>query len=224
MTSLRRSSRRLVRIALHPQIIINAVSPYVAFELLSVFGVSEVVALACSAVIPLIGVVYGALRTRRVQWLGSIAFVAIVVSLGGGLLFNDARLLLVRDSISTGIIGAAFALTLLGQRPMVFSLGRQLALGKDENAREHYDRQWDQLHIRSAYRRLTAVWAIALFADCATRVALSFALRPATLLLVSPFLSTAILGTCAIWTHRYRTRHMSTRQTWQVPAAATPTA
>jgi hypothetical protein len=74
-------------------------------------------------------------------------------------------------------------------------------------ARAGYERQWTSAGFRDSSRRMTAVWGLALIADASLRVALSFLISPATLMLISPLLTATVFGSLAAWSlHRRSAR------------------
>jgi hypothetical protein len=189
-----------VRALLSGPILLGVVAPFAVYQVATTLGASDLAALAWGAVFPLIGIALGFARTRRLDAISAISLASIVVGLGGGLLLHSAEFLLVKDSLVTGTIGLAFLGSLLGERPLIFTIGRSQAPGRADV----FDRRWAEPAFRQALRRMTAVWGITLLVEATARVVLSLLVSPGVLLLVSPLLAAAVIGPVAIWTMRRR--------------------
>jgi hypothetical protein len=189
-----------VRALLSGPILFGVVAPFAVYQVATTLGASDLAALAWGAVFPLIGIALGFARTHRLDAISAISLASIVVGLGGGLLLHSAEFLLVKDSLVTGTIGLAFLGSLLGERPLIFTIGRSQAPGRADA----FDRRWSEPAFRQALRRMTAVWGVTLLVEATARVVLSLLVSPGVLLLVSPLLAAAVIGPVAIWTMRRR--------------------
>lgn len=182
-------------------LVLNVVAPFATYELMTGHGSSELTALAVGSIFPVLGIGFAAIRNRRLDWLGVITLAAIVVGLVGAL-FVSPRFLLLKGSIVTATIGLAFLGSLVAPRPLIFVLARQMN-ASDPRARAALDDRWSSSpQARRRIRRLTGLWGLALVGEAATRVALSYLVAPATLLLVSPLLAAAVFGAMVLWSIR----------------------
>lgn len=198
---------RMLRHAVQPMIVLNIAAPFAAYEVLTGRGASELTALAVGSAFPVAGIVLAAVRSHRLEWIAVVSLATILVGLVAGVLFHNAQFLLVKDSILSGAVGLAFLASLAAPRPLLFVFGRQMAGGPDSAARDAYERQWTRAGFRDSCRRMTAVWGLALIAEASLRVALSFLISPATLMLISPLLAAAVFGPLAAWSlHRRSAR------------------
>lgn len=81
---------------------INVVVPLLAVQLLQRHGLSLVQALSVNAVFPAATTLFSFLRTRRVDALGALgalSLVLIVLSLAASLISGDARFALIKESL-----------------------------------------------------------------------------------------------------------------------------
>jgi intracellular septation protein A len=191
-----------VRLVVNPTLLLNAVAPVIAYQLLVRHGVGSTAALMYAAGFPLLAIAVAAVRNRRLDPIALLAFVAIAAGLAAGLVLHDGRILLVKDSIVTGVLGVVFLLSLPARRPMVFVLQRRLF--SRGSGVELFDRSWADWQVRARSRRTTALWGVVLIAEATVRVALSFAVSPGTLLVISPLLTAVTFGPLALWTLRQR--------------------
>jgi hypothetical protein len=188
----------------NPSVRLNIVAPVVAYWLLSRHGMSTVDALAVSAVLPAAGGVLVMLRGRKLDPLALLSLVAIAIGLVAGLVFHDGRILLVKESLTTGTLGVVFLGSLLTPKPLIFPLRRRLFVPDQPDARAQYDRTWQSQAVRTEARRTTGIWGIVLLAEAALRVGLSYVLPVGTLVTISPLLAPLTLGPLAVWTLRPR--------------------
>lgn len=184
--------------AIHPGMLLNFGGPIAAYQILTGQGVSPAGALAAGAAFPLGTILVQVIRTRRLDFTGALSLTAIILGLGATLLFRDPHILLAKDSLITGALGLACLVSLLAPRPMMFVLGQQFS----GLPRERFEALWQSAAYRAGSRRMTAIWGLALVAEAAARVALSFVLAPATLLTISPLLSIAVFAPLGILTWR----------------------
>ncbi|WP_020661073.1 VC0807 family protein [Amycolatopsis benzoatilytica] len=175
--------RAVARLVFSPTLLLNVVTPVIAYQLLVHHGVGSTTALMYACGFPLLGIAITAMRSRRLDPVAVLSLVAIIVGLAAGLVLGNGRILLVKDSIVTGVIGVLFLLSLLTKRPLIAVLRRKLL-----------SRETDRP------RRMTAVWGVVLVAEASVRVALSFAVSPGTLLVLSPLLAAVAFGPLALWT------------------------
>lgn len=110
-----------------PTVLFNIVLPILTYDVLTARGMADVPALLLSGVWPVLEMI-GSLVVRRRADEFSI-FVLILLALGvlTSLLFDDARLLLVKDSAVTGLFGVVLLASLLAPRPLMFYSGRRFA-------------------------------------------------------------------------------------------------
>lgn len=194
---------RLARHLLQPMILLTVAAPLLAYEILTALGLSELTALAAGSLFPLVGLLIGAVRSRRLEWFALASLAGIAIGLTGGFLLHSAQFLLVKDSIITGGIGLVFLASLATSRPLIYIFARQMAA--DPAARDRFEQRWTrQPQLRASITVMTGVWGVGLLAEAGLRVGLSFLLTPATLLAISPLLAAAVFAPLAIWTLRRR--------------------
>lgn len=195
---------RLAGLWKHPSVLLNVAAPVLAYRLLAGHGMSETDALAASAVFPAAGGVLVMVRGRRIDPLSVLSLAAIAIGLVAGFAFHDGRVLLVKDSMTSGTLGAVCLISLLTPKPVIFTLRRRLYVPDRREALAEYDRTWQSRAVRAEARRTTAIWGIALLAEAALRVGLSYLLPAATLVTISTLLPVVTLAPLALWTLRPR--------------------
>jgi hypothetical protein len=187
-------------------IVLNAGMPYATYLLLRHFGVATVQALAAGAMFPITGILLGFVRERRVQALGVIVLTATVASIAAALFFTSPFLALVKGSLITATLGIAFVVSLFARRPLVFYLS---TMAGDADARQEAETRWETDPVfRQVLRRITVVWAAALFVEATTRVVLIPLLPIAVFLPVSEAMWICCMLLMIAWSWRYAERVM----------------
>jgi hypothetical protein len=180
-------ARRSVRTEIVSLVLINAIAPYVVYELAEPY-VGGLGALALSAVPPAIEGVWSVMRKRKLDIasalvLGGIAIGLVLVALGG-----SERVLLLRESLITSIVGLAIAVSAAFPKPILYHLFRQVQGVEPE------------LH---TMRVLSVVLGLGLVAEMAVRTAMVLEMTTDRFLLVSPFVQYGMTAALIAWTALY---------------------
>lgn len=200
---------------------LNVVAPIVTYNALRDHGFSEFAALLISSAWPVLdGAVHIAWR-RRLDELAIVTLVFIVitavVSTVGA---HSARALLIKDSCVTGLFGVLCLATLLAPRPLMFYLGRKFATDGTEASTAWWNGLWHVDGFRRAMMTMTTVWGVAYCIESAVRVVLSYTLRTDTMVVLSPVLIYAVLGSLGTWTALYGKRSRRKGEARAAAAAA----
>ncbi|KMN35424.1 membrane protein [Chromobacterium sp. LK1] len=187
------------------EIIINFLLPWLCYR----YGEprwGEAGALMFSALPPILWSMAELLRFRRVDALSLLVLLGIALSLLAMLLGGDARLLLLRESLVTGLIGCAFLASLLIGRPLVFYLARATLARESAQGRERFERLWGLDGFRGAIRQMTLWWGLGLSLEAGARVYMAWIWKVERVLLVAPFISYGVMGALCLMTLLYRRR------------------
>jgi hypothetical protein len=190
-----------------PSLLVNAVAPFVAYEVLTNQGVSSVTALASSAVFPVLGIAWGFARTRRPDIIGVVSLLFILVGLATSLISGDPWFILVKDSLMTGVFGLlCLASLMLVPRPLIFYFGRQFSSGGDPARAAAFESMWQYPRFRSVIRLMTIVWGVGYVIEAMARIGLTFVLPIPVFLIVSPLLALGVTVGLISWTVGYARR------------------
>jgi hypothetical protein len=184
-------------------VLVNAVAPFVAYQLLTRVGVPTLTALVLTAVFPVGGLAIGWARRRRIDGIGLVTLVVIAIGLGALVLSHDARLYLVNVSFGSGVFGAICLASLALRRPLMFYLGRQLSSGDDPVRLAEYDGLWRSARFRRTLRVTTLTWGLAYLAEAAARALIALTQPAGLVLIVSPLLAYGVFGLLLVWTMAY---------------------
>lgn len=171
--------------SLIPSIVINGVLPYVLYILLSPH-LPQVTALAITAVPALIYTLIGFVRNRRIDLIGAIALITIVIGIISALLIRDPRVFLIRESFFTAGYGILCLVSLLFPKPLMFYFGRYFVGGNDPAKMANYDALWQYPYFRFTNRVITVVWGVGFLGEAIVRTILVYNLSTAQFLAISP--------------------------------------
>lgn len=189
-----------------PTMLFNIALPIITYALLTGYGMADAPALALTGVWPLIELGISFARTRHADEFSIMVLVFLVIGVVASLAFNDARLLLVKDSAVTGLFGLVLLGSLLAPRPLMFYFGRKFATGGDPARVEWWNGLWQYPGFRRSQRILTVVWGAAFLGEAVLRVILSYALPLSTALVVTSVLPYVVLGLLIFGTVTYGRR------------------
>ena len=189
-----------------PTLLFNIALPLVTYALLTDYGLPDALALVASGLWPLLELGISFARTRHADEFSILVLVFLVVGVAASLAFNDARLLLVKDSAVTGLFGLVLLGSLLAPRPLMFYFGRKFATGGDPARVEWWNGLWQYPGFRRGQRILTVVWGGAFLAEAVLRIILSYTLPVSTMVVISSVLPYVVLGLLIFGTTVYGRR------------------
>jgi hypothetical protein len=189
-----------------PSLLVNAIAPYVVYQVLTGNGVDPVQALQVAAIFPIVGVARGYIRTRRADIIGVVSLVFIVLGVAASVISGDPRFILIKESLLTGAFGLVCLASLLMPRPLMFYFGRQFTSGGDPTRAAAFEAMWQYPRFRTINRTITVVWGVGYLVEAAVRVSLSYVLSIPQFLLVSPILAIGVTIALISWTMAYARR------------------
>lgn len=151
---------------------LDVVVPIVAYQgLIHGLGMARVPALVLSGAFPAANVIRRYVQHRRVDPIGVVVLVSILVGAVLSLVSGSEKLTLLRESFLTAAFGLAFLVSLTFGRPIMFLLVRQFVAREDEQQLAEWDGLWEDVpEFRRVMRQMTAVWGIALLSEFALKV------------------------------------------------------
>lgn len=190
-------------VGLLPSIFLNAVCPFVLFQILSGRGVPTLQALVITSVFPIAGILVGWVRTRHLDGIGLLSLVTIALGVVTSLISGSVRFYLVKESFLTGAFGLVCLASLLFPRPLMFYFARQFASGGDSARAAWFSGLWRFQPFRNGMRLISAVWGLGYVAEATVRVVISLIAQPSLVLVISPVLEIGTTIALILWTMRY---------------------
>ena len=174
-------------------ITVNVVLPIVTYTVLAGLGTAPVPALLLSGVWPLLEMVVTVVRQRHLDEFSLFSLVGIVLGVLTAAFSDSARAVFVKDSITTGVLGIVFLVSLLG-KPLTFFLARRFATDGSKVQRDWWDGLWRHPAFRRTQRGLGAAWGLALVGEAVVRAVLTYRLGPQAMVVVNNVVPYAVIA------------------------------
>ncbi len=189
-------------------VLINVVAPYLVY-ILAKPRVGGFDALLLSAVPPTLESLVSVIQRRRFDLMAGLVLGGIAASLGLMALGGSERILLVRESLITGLLGLVFAGSVLAPKPVIYVLGRRAIALRDPDAAARWQQRWQtEPRFRRSMRVMSLVWGGGLLVEVAVRTVMAFDMRVSDFLLISPVVQYGLTGGLIVWTIWYARRRM----------------
>jgi hypothetical protein len=184
----------------------NAVLPVLLYRYLSKsLGWHEVSALIAASMFPVLGAIYSLVRLRVFDFMSGITLGGIVVSVSAVLLGGDQKLMLIRESFFTLLLGVGCFVSLFAwRRPLMFYFARYFECGNDVAKRLEFDQDYQNYALaRKVHRLLTIVWGLAFLGEFLSKVVMVYSFSVEVVLGVGPVISNGIQVATIVWTLAY---------------------
>jgi intracellular septation protein A len=213
---------RMIRQKLLLTLIYAAVIPYIIYRVgTEHFHLSSVDALLLAAISPACGSLFEYVRKRQLSILGLFALVGIVAKVLSALLFQNARLVLISDSLLSGVYGLLLLGSVLIGKPVVLVFVTNMFEKKTPEQRAQIEQRLQAPGVRRHVMLLTAVWGVGLLLLLAISVLLTYTFPIALVVLIRPLIDYGMIATLVVVTIVYgyivriRTRRQNPRQEQQ---------
>ncbi|MCL9661577.1 hypothetical protein L2089_12830 [Paenibacillus hunanensis] len=180
-------------------LIINGLIPWLGYVWLAPH-IGSVLALSIVMMIPLIDNLIHLARHRKMDVFNGLMLAGFVLSLVMVLMGGSEKLLLMRESLVTVVIGLAFLGSLLLKRPLIYHMASRFSNGVDP------ERNWEYPYFRQVMRRLTLLWGVALVVEAGLKLMLINVLSTSQMLAISSPLFYAVIGLAIVGTIVYKRR------------------
>jgi hypothetical protein len=189
------------------EIAVNIALPFAVFSLAR-GRLGDANALTVSSAPPIAWSILEFARKRRIDALSMLVLTGIVLSLlaffgGGGI-----RMLQLREKLVTGLVGLIFLGSAAVGRPLIYDLARATLRRSDPAKAAALATLKDSAGFRGAMLTMTLAWGVALVAECAVAVGLTYLLPPKTFMLVGPVLGYGSIGAMVAWTYAFARRRI----------------
>lgn len=191
------------------QLVLELALPLAGYYGLIALGARQWLALTVAGLLAVPWIVTGIVRSRRVE---PMPVFTLLVVLGGAVVSvvtGDPRLIMVRDSWLTLLIGLWVLGTLATRNPFMLTAGRKVVAAKigEAGARE-WTAKWDtDATFRHHIRVITAVWGVGFTVDTFISAALAYTLPINAIPAASTVQWLVVLGCLIAFQFRYVTKH-----------------
>ncbi|MCP1122919.1 hypothetical protein NKR74_06150 [Bacillus sp. 3103sda1] len=184
-------------------LLINAALPILVYELL-LGHVSNITALIIATMIPLVETIIYFLKYRKWDAFAVFMLVGFILGILAALIGGDEKLILVRESFVTGVMGLIFLGSLITRRPLIYYFALRFTVGKTQKEQAAFADKWNNAYFRKVLRIMTAGWGIVLLGEALLKVVLVYSLSVSTFLAISSLVTYGFIGLVIIWTVMYR--------------------
>lgn len=176
-------------------LVINGLLPWIGYLFLqSQYGWSDYQALLAVTVFPGAAALLGIVRKGRPDLISGLSLFAIILSLALVAVSSDTRVLQIRESYITALMGMAFIVSSLVGRPLIWLLARHQAKSPEQkHALERPDRKF-------LLGRVNAVWGWSFMLEFGAKVWMIDNLPIPQVLALSPVMFYGVTAVTFLWT------------------------
>ncbi|MBI0575824.1 hypothetical protein IEC97_00510 [Neobacillus cucumis] len=197
------SSKKKLILSIAFSIVINGAIPVLVYNLL-LDHFSSFVSLLIATLIPLGDNLYHLVKYRKADAFGLFMLIGFLLSLAAFVLGGNERLILLRESMVTGLLGLIFIGSLFLGKPLIYHFAIRFSASDESVKKGQFTKNWEVPYFRFVLRVMTAIWGIALLGDAVLRVILVFELSISTFLAVSQIVFYCVIGAAILFTIIYR--------------------
>ncbi len=201
-------SRGMAQRRMLPNLLINGGAPFL-INYLAAPHMSSVDALLLASSVPALFTVGSLILKKRIDAVGLLVVVGLLLSVVFALLFKSPQLLLLQGTAVTGLFGVVMLISLLFPRPALFYLIRSIVTQNDAQRIASFNADWAFPQFRSCYRVMTIVWGCVTLIQLMLLVVLVFNLPISLMLIVGPMLNYGVIIPVAHWNSVYLRKNQS---------------
>lgn len=180
-------------------LVVNGLIPWGMYMLLSPY-VGHLMALSIVTLIPLVENVFHFAKHRNLDVFGGLMLMTFILSLVMVLLGGSEKMLLLRESMITGVVGIVFLSSLLLNKPMIYHLASRFTRVTN------IEQKWQNAYFRKMMRNMTLIWGVLLVLEACTKVVMIYKLSVGEVLALSSVVLYSFVGVAIGLTVVYRRR------------------
>jgi hypothetical protein len=170
--------------------------PLIGYYTLHGFGASDWAALLTATAAAGVRLVWVAVRTRRITWFAAVMLAVFGAGTALACTGGDARVLLLKDSATTAMIGAVFLLSLLSERPLTLAAAQTWRPAEAQRLAELCR---GEPAARRAFRVSALGWGAGLLGEATLRVPLVYLLPVDLMVGLSTAMMIIAMTGLAVW-------------------------
>ncbi|GAA5086348.1 VC0807 family protein [Nocardia iowensis] len=163
--------------------------PVGAYFALHALGYSDFAGLLAGTVLSGAMLLLETIRLRRLEVFPAIMLGVFIFGLAGSLISGDPRLMIIKDSVGTVLVGLAFLISTVVGKPLTYLAARKtVSAGGPAQLAAFEEVYRTDAAKRRAFRALAAMWGFGLMAEAVLRIVLAYQLPIPTMAWLSPVL------------------------------------
>lgn len=189
---------------------IRALLPTLAFDIAGTmgmyyvlvphFGSTSIWPVLGASLVPVLSNAYNFWRRRSFDIVGIIVLVGLLAGVLPAVFGGTQRLLLVRESFVTGLLGVVLIVSTARYHPLAYYVIREFLTANEALPHERWDVLWCEGYFRHTIRGITLGWGLLLVGDFALRGFMALRMSVAFALGAGPVLSTLLLLIAGLFT------------------------
>lgn len=189
---------------------IRALLPTLAFDiagtmgvyyvLLPHFGSTSIWPILGASLVPVISNAFNFMRRRTFDVVGLIVLLGLLVGMLPAAFGGSQRLLLVRESFFTGLLGVILLVSAALHRPLAYYVIREFLTANEALPHERWDYLWRSQYFRHTVRAMTFGWGALLVGEFVLRGFMALRMNIAFVLGAGPVLITILLLLAGLFT------------------------
>lgn len=212
-----RGQSRLLTLA--PIVVFDIAGPLFLFYWLSGNGFSTVDALILSGLLPACSIGINVVRHRRLDAIGALVLMGIIVGTVAGLLSGSAHVVLLDGIIPTAVFGFVCLGSLWSSRPLMFRFAVE-TIGADTPGGRDFADKWRYAEFRHAFQVTTIVWGVAFLVEALIQLVIIQAASADVAKTTSNVLPLIVIGLVVAWNIAYGKRGQRRGQLAEAAARA----
>jgi uncharacterized membrane protein len=184
-------------------IVINGAIPWVIYTLLLNYF-SSFVSLLLATLLPLVDNLYHLIKHREADAFGLFMLTGFVLGLLAFLLGGNEKLILLRESMVTGILGLIFIGSLFFSKPLIYHFAIRFTASNESEKLGQFAKNWEIPYFRFVLRFMTTIWGIALIGEAIVKAILVYELSTSVFLAISQIVFYGFIGAAILFTVVYR--------------------
>ncbi len=191
--------------ALPPIIVFDVAGPLAVYYGARSAGMSTVLALVVSGVLPAVRVLATVVKHRRLDAIGALVLSGIALGTIVGLASGSARLYLLDGLVPTVVLGLVCLVSLLSARPLMFRVALE-TMGEGTPKGQAFAGIWQYAEFRRIFRVITVVWGFVFLAESAVQAVIVERASINTAKQTSNLLPVAVVVVTFVWTRNFGRR------------------
>lgn len=147
-----------------------------------------------ASLVPAVSNIVNLIRRRTVDIVGLLILLGMICGLIPAAFGGTQRMLLVRESFISGLLGLIMIVTtFVMRRPIGYYVIREFLTANDALPEEHFDVLWRTAYFRHGVRIVTIAWGIVLLGELVLRAFMALTMNVGIVVSVSPVIFTTLM-------------------------------
>ena len=197
-------------------LVIDVAGPLLTYSLLKANGMSDVLALVLSGILPALGVLNDWVRHHSLGVIGVVVLSGFALGVVLAAATHNTRAVLLEGAVPTAVFAVACLASLRAQRPLIFRLAQAAMGGPTAEPGRRFDQRYQQQPgMRRYFRVVTIAWGVAYLVEAAVKIVVTQTTSTGFAFTVSRLLAYPVAAILVVWMIVYGKRaHLRGASQW----------